>query len=116
MKRRTWVRRLRVMTDASVSGGRGRWWAGALATGVLAVAAVVLVVLVGALAGGVPVVQAQSGPVAGGLSSNPLSPECVCSAGVNIGTESAPVMIRHCQCGVLSCAVVVGSGQLQCAR
>lgn len=113
MRRRNWMQRVWPMTSASRAAGRGRWWAGALATVVLATAAVVLV---GALAGGVPTVQAQSGPVAGGMSSNPLSPECVCSAGVNIGNEAVPVMIRHCQCGVLSCAVVVSSGQLQCAR
>lgn len=47
---------------------------------------------------------------------SPEPQECVCSRGVNIGTEAAPVIIRHCQCGVLSCAVVVGSGQLQCVR
>lgn len=47
---------------------------------------------------------------------SPQPQECSCSAGVNIGTDAAPVIIRHCQCGILSCVVVVSSGQLQCGR
>ncbi len=47
---------------------------------------------------------------------SPQPQECTCSPGVNIGTEAQPVIIRHCQCGILSCAVVVSSGQLQCGR
>lgn len=46
----------------------------------------------------------------------PVPQECVCSAGVNLGEARSPVVIRHCQCGILSCAVVVPSGQLQCVR
>lgn len=46
----------------------------------------------------------------------PVPQECVCSEGVNIGSARTPVMIRHCQCGILSCAVVVSSGELQCVR
>jgi hypothetical protein len=46
----------------------------------------------------------------------PVPQECVCSAGVDIGSARAPVLIRHCQCGILSCAVVVSSGELQCVR
>ncbi len=48
------------------------------------------------------------------MSTQP--PDCVCSAGVNVGSEAKPVTIRHCQCGVVSCVVVVESGQLQCTR
>lgn len=47
---------------------------------------------------------------------SPQPQECACSPGVNIGTDAQPVIIRHCQCGILSCAVVVSSGQLQCER
>ncbi|MFC5768391.1 hypothetical protein [Thauera sinica] len=47
---------------------------------------------------------------------SPMPTECVCSRGVNLGTDSAPVVIRHCQCGILNCAVVVSSGQLQCSK
>lgn len=47
---------------------------------------------------------------------SPQPQECVCSPGLNIGTEKAPVIIRHCHCGAIACAVVVGSGQLQCVR
>lgn len=47
---------------------------------------------------------------------SPQPQECSCSAGVNIGTHAEPVIIKHCQCGILSCAVVVSSGQLQCGR
>lgn len=46
----------------------------------------------------------------------PVPQECVCSAGVTLGESRPPVVIRHCQCGILSCAVVVPSGQLQCVR
>jgi hypothetical protein len=42
--------------------------------------------------------------------------ECACSRGTNLASAGAPVLIKHCQCGILSCAVVVGSGQLQCTR
>ncbi len=47
---------------------------------------------------------------------SPQPQDCVCSPGINIGTDAQPRTIRHCQCGFLSCAVVVESGQLQCAR
>ena len=47
---------------------------------------------------------------------SPMPTECVCSRGVNLGNDSAPVIIRHCQCGILNCVVVVSSGQLQCTR
>lgn len=47
---------------------------------------------------------------------NPVPPECTCSRGTNLGDDANPVVIRHCQCGILSCAVVVSSGQLQCVR
>lgn len=47
---------------------------------------------------------------------SPQPQECVCSVGINIGTEKAPVIIKHCHCGAIACAVVVGSGQLQCVR
>lgn len=47
---------------------------------------------------------------------SPMPQDCVCSRGVNIAAAGAPVMIRHCQCGILYCAVVVSSGQLQCAK
>jgi len=47
---------------------------------------------------------------------SPQPQECSCSPGINIGTDAQPVIIRHCQCGILSCAVVVSSGQLQCGR
>lgn len=69
------------------------------------------VLLVGAFIGGFALwgATAQAQP-------SPQPQECVCSRGTNIGSEAAPVIIRHCQCGVLSCAVVVGSGQLQCVR
>jgi hypothetical protein len=46
----------------------------------------------------------------------PMPQECVCSAGVTLGESRPPVVIRHCQCGILNCAVVVPSGQLQCVR
>lgn len=47
---------------------------------------------------------------------SPQPQECVCSVGINIGTEKAPVIIKHCHCGAIACAVVVRSGQLQCVR
>ncbi len=47
---------------------------------------------------------------------SPIPQDCVCSPGVNLSTSGTPVVIRHCQCGILSCAVVVSSGQLQCLR
>lgn len=47
---------------------------------------------------------------------SPEPPECACSPGINIGTQANPVIIRHCQCGIMSCVVLVSSGQLQCAR
>ncbi len=47
---------------------------------------------------------------------SPQPPECACSLGVNVGTAAEPVVIRHCQCGIMSCVVVVQSGQLQCTR
>jgi hypothetical protein len=47
---------------------------------------------------------------------SPEPPECTCSPGINIGTQANPVIIRHCQCGIMSCVVVVSSGQLQCSR
>lgn len=47
---------------------------------------------------------------------SPQPQSCACSVGLNVGTESAPVTIRHCQCGVLTCVVNVTSGRLQCAR
>lgn len=74
----------------------------------------------GSLIGGLLLAGAVGGlALWGGMARAQPSPEpqeCVCSRGINIGTEAAPVIIRHCQCGVLSCAVVVGSGQLQCVR
>lgn len=47
---------------------------------------------------------------------SPEPPECTCSPGINVGTQANPVIIRHCQCGVMSCVVNVTSGRLQCAR
>lgn len=47
---------------------------------------------------------------------SPQPQECVCSVGVNIGTDAQPRTLRHCQCGILSCAVLVEAGQLQCTR
>lgn len=47
---------------------------------------------------------------------SPQPQECVCSVGTNIGTDKEPVIIKHCHCGAIACAVVVGSGQLQCVR
>ncbi|HRQ56771.1 MAG TPA: hypothetical protein PLN31_05085 [Azoarcus taiwanensis] len=47
---------------------------------------------------------------------SPQPQDCVCSPGISIGTDAQPRTIRHCQCGILSCVVVVESGQLQCAR
>lgn len=47
---------------------------------------------------------------------SPVPQDCVCSPGVNLASSGTPVVIRHCQCGILSCAVVVSSGQLQCLR
>ncbi len=48
---------------------------------------------------------------------SPRPQECVCSPGVSLtGGNGGPVLISHCQCGILTCAVVVPSGQLQCAR
>lgn len=61
----------------------------------------------------------SGGLLAGSLALAQPSPqpqECVCSPGINIGSEKAPVIIKHCHCGALACAVVVGSGQLQCVR
>ena len=46
----------------------------------------------------------------------PQPQDCSCSPGVNLGSEEKPVIIRHCQCGILTCVVVVSSGQLQCGR
>jgi len=65
----------------------------------------------------VALAPAGSGPLGSALAQpSPVPQECVCSPGVNIGSTGAPVIIRHCQCGILSCAVIVGSGQLQCTR
>lgn len=47
---------------------------------------------------------------------SPQPQACACSEGVNLGTTSAPVIIRYCQCGSMNCVVVVSSGQLQCTR
>lgn len=57
-----------------------------------------------------------AGPAPAHAQPSPTPPECVCSQGTNLGTASAPVIIRHCQCGILSCAIVVSSGQLQCTK
>ena len=42
--------------------------------------------------------------------------DCACSAGINVGSTQAPVMLKQCICGQLQCAVLPSSGQLQCAR
>ena len=40
---------------------------------------------------------------------------CVCSRGVNLGSErTAESMLYNCQCGALQCVVHAQSGQLQC--
>jgi len=55
-------------------------------------------------------------PATAHAQPSPMPTECVCSRGVNIGSDSSPVVIRHCQCGILNCAVVVNTGQLQCSK
>jgi len=76
-------------------------WSGLAAVGLLAGAATLAV---------------SGWPAAALAQPSPEPQECMCSRGVNLATNGAPVLIRHCQCGILSCAVVVSSGQLQCVR
>jgi hypothetical protein len=73
---------------------------------VLVLAGVVLALLLTMSSGSAPAFAQPS----------PVPQECTCSPGVNIGSAGAEALIMHCQCGILSCAVVTSSGQLQCAR
>lgn len=73
--------------------------------------AIRFILLVGAaLAGGLLVASSAVG------QPSPQPQACVCSVGVNLGTDAQPRTLLHCQCGILSCAVFVESGQLQCAK
>lgn len=72
--------------------------------------------IIGMLAGLGLAVGWTASPAPAYAQPSPTPPECVCSQGTNLGTPSAPVIIRHCQCGILSCAVLVNSGQLQCTK
>lgn len=80
---------------------RSAFWPSLAAASVLAVAATVLT---------------SATPAPAFAQPSPMPQECVCSRGVNLAAEGTPVMIRHCQCGILYCAVVVNSGRLQCTK
>jgi hypothetical protein len=69
-----------------------------------------------ALLAGAAVLVTTTGPAPAYAQLSPEPVECACSRGTNLASAGAPVLIKHCQCGILSCAVVVGSGQLQCTR
>lgn len=68
------------------------------------------------LVAGAAVLATSTGPAPAYAQPSPEPVDCACSRGTNLASAGAPVLIKHCQCGVLSCAVVVGSGQLQCTR
>jgi hypothetical protein len=68
-----------------------------------------------ALAGGL--VTVGSTTAAPALAQfNPEPQDCACSRGTDVGTAGAPVILKHCMCGQLQCAVLPAAGQLQCSR
>jgi hypothetical protein len=70
-----------------------------------------------AVAGGLAGLGATVAAPAPMLSQiNPEPPNCACSPGVDLGSPKAPVILRHCMCGQLQCAVLPAAGQLQCSR
>jgi hypothetical protein len=93
------VRELIGIPVGGVMKSRSILWSGLAAVGVLAGAATMAV---------------SGWPATALAQPSPEPPECNCSRGLNLATNGAPVLIRHCQCGILTCAVVVSSGQLQC--
>lgn len=70
-----------------------------------------------ALAGGLATLSATIAAPAPPLTPfNPEPQNCACSAGVDVGSPKAPVILKHCMCGQLQCAVLPAAGQLQCSR
>jgi hypothetical protein len=93
------VREFIVIAVGGVMKTRSILWSGLAAVGVLAGAATMAV---------------SGWPGTALAQPTPEPTECNCSRGLNLAAGGSPVLIRHCQCGILTCAVVVSSGQLQC--
>lgn len=70
-----------------------------------------------ALAGGLAGLGSTvAAPPPSQVQFNPEPQNCACSAGVDVGAPKAPVILKHCMCGQLQCAVLPAAGQLQCSR
>jgi hypothetical protein len=50
------------------------------------------------------------------LQINPVPQDCACSAGIDVGAPKDRVLLKHCTCGQLQCAVLADAGQLYCTR
>lgn len=70
---------------------------------------------VAALAGGLLTLDTTTAAPAT-LQINPVPQECACSSGVDVGVSKHKVLLKHCTCGQMQCAVLAEAGQLQCSR